>query len=124
MSLIGMGSTIVQLALYPTVNYLVKEKYFGTAYGILQAVSNTGLAIGPLIIGDLLDADSSPKNLTSISHFHSMHLFLLLLCLIGTILAIILNIYDYRNKQIMNTVIFARDYNFSTSSSSTEEHDI
>lgn len=56
MSLIGMGSTIISLTMYPSVNYIVKEKYFGTAFGILQALSNVGSTIGPLIIGDILDS--------------------------------------------------------------------
>lgn len=85
--------------MYPSVNYLVKEKYFGTAYGILEAISNIGLTIGPLIIGDILDRDplSTISSSSSISHFHQMHFFLLMLSLIGVILAIILNIYDYKD---------------------------
>lgn len=62
MSLIGMSSTIITLTMYPSVNYIVKEKYFGTAFGILQALSNFGSTIGPLIIGDILDSGiNSPQ---------------------------------------------------------------
>lgn len=98
MSLIGMGSTIIQISLYPSVNYLVKEKYFGTAYGLLQSIENLGLAIGPLIIGDLLDSDASPHSVHAISHYNYVHFTLMILCLLGTFLAIILNVYDSKNK--------------------------
>ena len=37
------------------------EKYFGTAYGILQAISNVGMTVGPLLIGDILDTDSTSE---------------------------------------------------------------
>lgn len=55
MTLIGMASTIINLTMYPSVNYIIKEKYFGTAFGILTAVGNIGAFAGPLIIGDILD---------------------------------------------------------------------
>lgn len=37
--------------MYVSVNYIVPEKYFGTAYGILQAIGNLGNALGPIMIG-------------------------------------------------------------------------
>jgi len=100
-----MGSTIISLTMYPSVNYIVKEKYFGTAFGILQSISNIGSSIGPLIIGDILDSgiDKPPKE--RINHFYTMHFYLLILSFIGTLFAIIMNILDYNNKHIMNKVI-------------------
>ena len=58
MGLIGMSTTIIQLTMYTSVNYIIPEKYFGTAYGILQAISNVGTTIGSLVIGNILDTDS------------------------------------------------------------------
>ena len=55
MCLLGISYTIIQLTLYPLVNYLIKERHFGTAYGIIQSISNIGLFVGPLVIGDILD---------------------------------------------------------------------
>lgn len=55
MSLIGIASTIIQLTMYVCVNYIIKEKHYGTAYGILQAVGNLGLTLGSLLIGGILD---------------------------------------------------------------------
>lgn len=39
------------------MNYLVREKYFGTAYGIIEAFCNVGGLIGPLVIGDILNTN-------------------------------------------------------------------
>ena len=61
MTLIGMASTMINLTLYPSINYLIKEKYFGTAYGIIESLSNVGLFIGPLVIGDILNTDISDE---------------------------------------------------------------
>jgi hypothetical protein len=33
----------------------VSEKYYGTAYGILESISNMGKIIGPILIGATLD---------------------------------------------------------------------
>jgi MFS family permease len=57
MTLIGLANTMIQLTLYPQVNYLVREKYFGTAYGIIEAFCNVGLFLGPLIIAKILGTD-------------------------------------------------------------------
>lgn len=35
MSLIGMSTTIISITMYVSVNYIVPEKFYGTAYGIL-----------------------------------------------------------------------------------------
>lgn len=57
MTLIGMANTMISLSLYPQVNYLVREKYFGTAYGIIECCCNVGLLIGSLVIGDILNSN-------------------------------------------------------------------
>lgn len=67
MSLIGMAYTIISLTLYPSVNYIVKERYFGTAYGIIEAVGNIGLFFGPLIIGAILDKNKNEDEIVNIS---------------------------------------------------------
>lgn len=56
MSLLGMASTIISITMYVSVNYVIQEKLYGTAYGILQSVGNFGSSVGPLIIGGVLDS--------------------------------------------------------------------
>ena len=55
MTLIGMSNTIIQITLYPMINYIVKERYFGTAYGILETACNLGMMIGSVIVGFILN---------------------------------------------------------------------
>lgn len=55
MTLVGMSDTIIQITLFPAINYIVKEKYFGTAYGILQTACNLGMIIGSLLVGYILN---------------------------------------------------------------------
>jgi predicted MFS family arabinose efflux permease len=45
------------LTLYPSVNYLVKERHFGTAYGLIEAFCNVGLLIGSLLMGSILNTN-------------------------------------------------------------------
>ena len=44
--------------MYVSINYLVPEKFYGTAYGILQSIGNLGNSLGPLVIGFILDSSS------------------------------------------------------------------
>jgi MFS family permease len=97
------------LTLYPVVNYLVKERYFGTAYGIIESCCNVGSLAGSLLIGFILNThthafESESEN---IRQYNTVHLILLLTALISIVFAIILNIYDTRKggKNVMNTVI-------------------
>lgn len=53
----GLANTFIHLSLYPTVNYIVKETYFGTAYGLVETATNIGYLIGSLAIGDILNKD-------------------------------------------------------------------
>ena len=57
MIMVGFANTLIHLSLYPTVNYIVKEKYFGTAYGLVESASNVGYLIGSLALGDILNKD-------------------------------------------------------------------
>ena len=106
MSLLGMAYTMIQLTLYPAVNYIVKEKHFGTAYGIIESMSNIGLFVGPLLIGSILECDmKNQSESVNISQYHQMHFFLLVCSLLAIILSVILNIYDQSDKGVLNTVV-------------------
>ena len=56
MVLQGVSYSVFAAALWPSVPYCVDERYVGTAYGLLTAVQNGGLALFPVIIGQLLNA--------------------------------------------------------------------
>ena len=51
MSMLGVGSTIVQLTLYTGFSYVVRENHFGVAFGVLMAVVNLGVLLGCLVVG-------------------------------------------------------------------------
>ena len=55
MTLIGIASTLINLTMYTSVIYIVPEKHYGLAFGILQAISNIGIIIGSLLIGYIKD---------------------------------------------------------------------
>ncbi len=52
---LGFANTFIHLSLYPTVNYIVKEDFFGTAYGLIESATNVGYLIGSLTLGDILN---------------------------------------------------------------------
>ena len=55
MIIMGFAYSILASSLWPLVGYLVNENALGTAYGIMQAIQNAGLAIIAIVAGILLD---------------------------------------------------------------------
>lgn len=55
MSIMGISYSLLASALWPTVAYVVAEHQLGTAYGIMQAIQNLGLAVISLVCGTLVD---------------------------------------------------------------------
>ncbi|MEN9444581.1 MAG: hypothetical protein RIS47_1471, partial [Bacteroidota bacterium] len=54
-ALLGIAFSLVPAALWPSVAKLVKDSQLGTAYGLMGAVQNIGLAIFPMLAGYILD---------------------------------------------------------------------
>ena len=107
MTLVGMSNTIIQITLYPVINYIVKEKYFGTAYGILETACNLGMIIGSLLIGLILNiANGKEDQETDLLQYKQMHLTFIFIGLLGTLIAIALNIYDRSSAgmNVLNTI--------------------
>lgn len=51
----GIGYSVLACALWPMVAMVIPEHQLGTAYGVMQAVQNLGLAVVPLIAGAIND---------------------------------------------------------------------
>jgi hypothetical protein len=51
MVFIGIGNCILQLTLFCSFTYTVKEKYYGTAFGLLIAMQNMGVLFGSFSVG-------------------------------------------------------------------------
>lgn len=111
--LISLSNMMIQLTLYPQVNYLVKEKYFGTAYGIIESSCNSGLFLGSLGISSILNNDTgrADQEKLDIAQFDLVHSILLCLAFFSFVLSIILNLFDIRisKKNALNSVITWRN---------------
>lgn len=59
MILIGISFSLVPSALWPSVPKIVPIKYLGSAYSIIYYIQNIGLALVPMLIGKVNDADPS-----------------------------------------------------------------
>lgn len=89
MALIGLSSTLIQLSLYASVNYIVPEKHYGLAYGIMQALANIGQATGPILIGSLLDVETNRAEIYQLK-YSKVHAVLMFVSGLGVFFAIIL----------------------------------
>ncbi len=71
--LMGISFSLVPAALWPAVPILVREKYLGTAYGIIGWIQNIGLSVFPWLAGKLVDRTVllTPERFASINSFLS-----------------------------------------------------
>ncbi|ESO96144.1 hypothetical protein LOTGIDRAFT_214694 [Lottia gigantea] len=56
MSIMGLAYSILASALWPMVSLVIASHQLGTAYGIMQAIQNLGLAVISLVAGFIVDA--------------------------------------------------------------------
>ncbi|KAL5004333.1 hypothetical protein ScPMuIL_017789 [Solemya velum] len=56
MSIMGVSYSILASSLWPIVSLIVKNNQLGTAYGIMQAIQNLGLAVISLVAGMIVDS--------------------------------------------------------------------
>lgn len=84
MVIMGCSYSALAASLWPMVALIVQKKELGTAYGLMQSVQNLGLAVIPLITGQIVD---------NAGYFVLEVFFLALLC-IALIASIVLLFYD------------------------------
>lgn len=53
--MIGLGYSMLACSLWPAVSYLVPHEKLGTAYGLMQAIQNLGLALTAMLSGVIVD---------------------------------------------------------------------
>jgi len=53
--MIGLGYSMLACSLWPAVSYLVPQNKLGTAYGLMQAIQNLGLALTAMLSGVIVD---------------------------------------------------------------------
>lgn len=93
--LLGVSYSIYASAMWPSVAYVVEQRLLGTAYGIVTAVQNAGLAVFPLIIGAIKDKTGTYKY---------PEIFFLSITLMGFVVALWLNYEDYFSGGTLNSV--------------------
>lgn len=56
MIIMGLAYSVLASALWPMVSLIIPQHQLGTAYGIMQAIQNLGLAVISLVAGVIVDA--------------------------------------------------------------------
>lgn len=84
---LGLCYSIYASALWPSIALVIPEAEQGTAYGVVTAVQNAGLALAPLIISQLQPGSCNGT-------YECMELFFMSLGVVGTVAGICLNIVD------------------------------
>ncbi len=91
--LLGCAFSLVPAALWPAVPLLVREKFLGTAYGIIGWVQNIGLTIFPFLAGWLVDQSGDDV----VQGYTNMEWMFASLSIAGLVFAIMLLVVDKRH---------------------------
>lgn len=91
--LLGCAFSLVPAALWPAVPILVREKFLGTAYGIIGWVQNIGLTIFPFLAGLLVDQQGD----NVVQGYTNMEWMFASLSIAGLVFAIMLLVVDKRH---------------------------
>jgi len=96
--LIGQGISYSCFAavLWPSVPYSVPEKSIGTAYGLITAIQNSGLALFPIIISVIYNSDDS-------HYIPNVEYFFVACACCGVVVGIFLNIIDANTGSKLNS---------------------
>ncbi len=86
---LGMCYSIYAAALWPSIALVVKPEFQGTAYGVVTAVQNAGLALAPVIISQLQPPNHCDGSYTCVEDFFVG------LGSAGILVGILLNVADY-----------------------------
>ncbi len=93
--LLGICYSIYASALWPSIALVIEPKYQATAYGVVTAVQNLGLAVAPLLIGRLLPSASCPTYTDCVAGYTRVEELLIGLGCAGILAGIALNIADH-----------------------------
>jgi len=99
MTIVGTSYSMMAASLWPCVALLVKRKETSTAFGLMTAVQNAGLAIASVLSGQLqnIEEDSNP-----VGHYKYDIYFFTLCAFSAGIFAILLLINDARDRGMLN----------------------
>ncbi|MBD3179569.1 MAG: MFS transporter [Candidatus Latescibacteria bacterium] len=89
--LMGISFSLVPAALWPAVPILIRERYLGTAYGLIGWIQNIGLALFPWIGGKLVDAAGG-------NDYTYMQIMFASLGFVGLLFSLLLKAVDKRRQ--------------------------
>ena len=92
MIVLGAAFVLVPAALWPSIPMIVRKERVGTAFGLMTAIQNVGLALFPFLNGLLRDATKSYT--ASMVMFASLGLF-------GLLFAVLLKRADAREGGVL-----------------------
>lgn len=77
MIILGIAFSLVPSAMWPSVPKIIPLKLLGSAYSIIFYIQNIGLAMVPILIGKVLDADSTlaPDGTKELDFTNAMWIF-------------------------------------------------
>mmetsp|Transcript_2118 Transcript_2118/g.5240 ORF Transcript_2118/g.5240 Transcript_2118/m.5240 type:complete len:167 (+) Transcript_2118:1009-1509(+) len=97
LAFLGLGYAVYAAVMWAAIPYTVEAKTIGTAFGVATAVQNFGLAVGPLIVGGLIDGTSLQDG------YFWASMFFIFMGALGIISAILLGIVDKNNNGVLNS---------------------
>ena len=103
--LLGIAYSIYAAALWPSVALVVEPKYAATAYGVVTAVQNLGLAVAPMVIGLFMPSASCPTYAACVASYVKVETLLIATGCVGLVSGLVLNLVDCTRKdriQILN----------------------
>ena len=97
--LVGQGLAYAGFAavLWPSIPLVIPSKFTGLGFGITTAIQNAGLATFPIIIA-VIYTDSNDK------YIPNCEIFFVSLAVLGFIVGLYLNYYDFNNNSILNGI--------------------
>jgi MFS family permease len=90
--LLGVAYSVYAAAIWPAVVYVVKANQVGTAYGLVTAVQNSGLAIAPLIVGALTETTPASDPSRDAGGYRGAEWFFVVCGLTGVVVSMALNL--------------------------------
>jgi len=86
----GVAYSVYAAAIWPAVVYVVKPNQVGTAYGLVTAVQNSGLALVPLAVGALTKDTPSSDPSQDAGGFQGAEFFFVGCAILGCIISVML----------------------------------
>jgi MFS family permease len=88
---LGLAYSVYAAAIWPAVVYVVKPNQVGTAYGLVTAIQNSGLAIAPLVVGALTKTTPASNPSDDAGGYRDAEWFFVCCGLVGVVIGLMLN---------------------------------